>query len=524
MEVQGWITLLVVVLAFLVLASTRVGTDFVMMGALTVLLTLGILKPADAVAGFANEGAITVGALFIVAAGIRETGAMTFLAKWMLGRPRSVTEAQRRMMLPVASAGAFMYHTPLVAMTLPVVDDWIKKNRLPASKLMIPLIYATILGGLCTLIGTSTNLVVNGLVVEQAKLPALGLFDITWVGVPCAVAGLAYIIVFSRWLLPDRRPAICACDDPREYIAEMLVQPASPLIGKTIEEAGLRHLPGLYLVEIERDGQVLAAVGPEERLRARDRLLFAGIVESVVDLQKMRGLKPATDAVFELKSPRSQRCLIEAVVSDTCPLTGLTIRDGRFRTTYNAAVIAVARNGERLRQKIGDIVLRPGDTLLLEAHPSFADRQRNSRDFFLVSRIENSTPPRHERAWTALAILFGLVIFAGVGWLSMLNASLVAAGLMVLTRCCSGPVARQSIDWQVLVMIAASLGIGRAMQSSGAAQALAVSLTGMAGSNPWVALAVVYGITMLFTELMSHITAVVVVFPIALGHGNRPAR
>jgi di/tricarboxylate transporter len=520
MTPEAWTTLAVIASVVVVLATTRIGTDFVMMGALTLLLTLGILSPKEALAGFANEGAATVGVLFVVSAGIRETGAMSFLAQGLLGRPQSVTGAQARMMLPVASASAFIYNAPLVAMTLPAVDDWVKKNRLPASKLMIPLSYAAILGGLCTLMGTSTNLVVNGLAIDQAHMAGMGLFDITGVGVPCALAGLAYILIASRWLLPDRRPAIHEHDDPRQYIAEMLVETASPLAGRTIEEAGLRHLPGLYLVEIEREGQVLPAVGPQERLRAGDRLLFAGVVESVVDLQKLRGLKPATNQIFKLDSPRTQRCLIEAVVSDSCPLAGQTIRDGRFRTVYNAAVIAVARNGERLRQKIGDITLRPGDTLLLEANPSFADQQRNSRDFYLVSRVEDSTPPRHERAWIALAILAGLVVVAGVGWLSMLNTALLAAALMVLTRCCSTSAARRSVDWKVLVVIAASIGIGRAMQSTGAAGVIAQYLTGLAGSNPWVALAMVYFVTMVFTEIMSHITAVVVVFPVALATAN----
>jgi di/tricarboxylate transporter len=512
---QAWITLAVVALVIGLLAATRVGPDLVLLGAVTLLLTLGVLRPADALAGFANEGMITVGVLFVVAAGLHETGAMTYLAQRVLGRPRTVLGAQVRLVFPVAALSAFMNNTPLVAMMLPVVNDWTKKARLSASKLMIPLSYATILGGLCTLIGTSTNLVVSGLVVSQAGRPPLGLFAPAWVGVPCALVGLAYLLLFSRRLLPDRRPAISEQDDPRAYTVEMLVKPGSSLVGQTIEQAGLRHLPGLYLAEIDRDGEVLAAVGPQEKLHAGDRLVFVGVVESVVDLQRIRGLVPATDQVFKLDAPRAHRCLIEAVVSDSCPLVGQTVRAGRFRTVYNAAVIAAARNGERLRQKIGDIVLRPGDTLLLEAHPWFVDQHRNSRDFFLVSRVEDSTPPNHERAWVALAILTAMVTLAGLEVLSMLNAALLAAGLMVLTRCCTATAARRSVDWQVLVVIAAAFGLGRAMQTSGAAEAIAGRVVGLAGSSPWLALAVVYLITMLFTEVMSHSAAVVLVFPIA---------
>ena len=210
--------------------------------------------------------------------------------------------------------------------------------------------------------------------------------------------------------LPDRRPALSTSDDPKEYTVEMQVESDSPLVGKTIENAGLRHLPGLFLAEIDRNGNAMPAVSPREKLRAGDRLLFVGIVESIVELQRIRGLVPATEDVFHLKAPRPQRCLIEAVVSNTCPLVGMTIRDSRFRSHYNAVVVAVARNGERLHQKIGDIELKAGDVLLVEAHPSFADQQRGSRDFFLVSRIDESTPPKHDLALLAVGILVAMVL------------------------------------------------------------------------------------------------------------------
>lgn len=518
MSWEAWTTVSLVAVIIGLLLATRIGPDLVMLGALAVLMTLRVLRPEKALQGFANVGMITVGVLLVVAAGIRETGAMGFLANWLLGKPKSLNGAQARMTISVAAMGAFVYNTTLVAMMLPVVSDWAKKHKLPVSKLMMPLSFAKILGGLCTLIGTSNNLIVNSLVVAQvAEIPGgLNLFDQTWVGLPCAVVGLAYILICNRWLLPERRPAISEQDDPRQYIVEMMVEPGSALVGQTIEEAGLRHLPGMYLVEIDRYGQLLAAVAPHERLQGNDRLVFAGVVESVVDLQKIRGLKPATDQVFKLNAPRLERCMIEAVVSNTCPLVGRTIREGRFRAVYNAAVIAVARNGERIRRKIGDITLQPGDTLLLEAHPTFVDQQRNSRDFFLVSRVEDSTPANHEKAWIAGLILFGMLVVAGVGWLTMVNAALLAAGLMILTGCCTTEAARRSIDWQVLLVIGASLGIGQAMLDTKAAETIAKSLISLAGGRPWIALALVYGVTMLFTELINHTASVVLVFPIAM--------
>ncbi|MGD9647882.1 MAG: SLC13 family permease, partial [Pirellulales bacterium] len=480
MSIEGWFTIAVVGLVLLALMLTQLAPDVILVGGLVVLLLSGILAPDEALAGLSNEGMVTVGVLFIVGAGVRETGSVDWLAQRLFGRPQGKTSVVVRLMLPVAGLSAFMNNTPLVAMLIPAVADWAKQLRVPVSRVMMPLSFAAILGGTCTLIGTSTNLVVNGMLIRAAEkqpdLPAgLSMFEITWVGLPAALVGMGFIALVGTRLIPDRRPPISRQDDPREYTVEMLVAPDSPLVGKTIEQAGLRHLEGVYLAEIDRDGTVLPAVSPQERLRHGDRLIFVGIVESVVELRKIRGLVPATDQVFKLSAPATERTLVEAVVSDTCPNVGRTIREGRFRTTYNAAVIAVARNGQRLRQKIGDIVLRAGDTLLLESHPSFAVQQRNNRDFFLVSTVEDSTPPRHERALLSLGILLGMVVVVTLGqsgWLAgtplagvtMLKAALAAVALMLLTRCVSVSTARRSIDWSVLLAIAASFGIGTALE------------------------------------------------------------
>ena len=513
---EAWLAIGVVALVVGLLALTRLAADVVLVAGVTLLLLTGVLSPAQALSGLSNEGMATVAVLYVVAAGLRETGAIAWLVQGVLGRPRNLSHAQLRLMAPVVAVSSFLNNTPVVAMFLPAVIDWARQNRLPVSKLLIPLSYAAILGGTCTLIGTSTNLVVNGLMTGQAGLPGLGMFDITWVGVPAALAGMTYLVFLGRWLLPDRRPVMSDLDDPRRYTVEMLVEPGSPLVGKSIEEAGLRHLPGMYLVEVERDGEVLPAIGPHQRLRGQDRLVFAGVVESVVDLQRFRGLVPASDQVFKLGVPRPERCLTEAVVSDSCPLVGKSIREGRFRNVYNAAVIAVARNGERVGGKIGDIVLRPGDTLLLEADPGFADRQHNSRDFFLVSRLPNSRPLREDRALVAVAILAGMVLAASFEWLSMLQAAMLAAGLMLATRCINAAGAREAVDWEVLITIAASFGLGHALETTGAARFIAENLIQIAQGHPWVTLAVVYLVTMFFTELITNNAAAVLVFPIAL--------
>ncbi len=526
MSIAILITLFTIAGVLCLLVFSRVAPDLIMLAGVTLLMTLGVLTPREAFEGFGNEGMITVAVLFVVAAGLRETGGMGWVAQRIFGRPKSIPAAQLRMMAPVAAMSSFMNNTPLVATMVPIVGEWAKKHRIPASKLMMPLSFATILGGLCTLLGTSTNLIVDGLVkdaIKAGKMAAedqLHLFSVAPIGVCCVVAGLFYMLLAAKWLLPDRRPPISISDDVREYTVEMLVDEGSPLAGQTIEQAGLRHLEGAYLMEIDRNGQSIPAVGPEQRLVAGDRLVFVGVVDSVVELQRIRGLRPATNQVFKLDSQRLNRCLIEAVVSHTSRVVGQTVRDSKFRTVYNAVVIAVARNGERINRKIGDIELQPGDTLLLEAHPGFVDRNRNSRDFYLVNRLEDSTPPSHERGWIAVLILAIMVALAGTGALTMLNAALLAAGAMVLARCCTITAMRRAIDWPILLVIGAALGLGEAMEKTGAANLLASNLIGLAGDRPWLALVILYGVTMLFTELLSNTAAAALVFPFALATAN----
>lgn len=517
MELEAYIALGVLSLVLTLLVVTRWAPHIILLGGLTLLLTTGVITEKDMLVGFANPGMVTVAVLFPVVAGLRETRAMHWLTEPLLGRPRSLFIAQMRITGPIAILSAFMSNTPLVAAMLPVINDWSRKHGISVSKLLIPLSFASILGGACTLIGTSTILVVNGLIISEVGLDkGLGMFDIAKVALPCAGVGLAFLLLCGRRLLPDRLPPISSLDDAREYTVEMLVQPDSSLVGTTIEQAGLRHLPGLYLMEIDREGQVLPAVSSNVALRGHDRLVFVGIIESVVDLQKIRGLIPATDQIYKLNAPRTNRSLVEAVVSDTCPLVGQTIREGQFRTRYNAAVIAVARNGQRINKKIGDIVLRAGDTLLLETRASFAGRMRNNRDFYLVSQIEDSAPLRHEKASLALLILGAMVVAATLSPLSILNAAMLAAGAMLITGCCTGSAALRSVDWQVLLVIAAALGIGRAVETSGAATYITEGILSLAGNRPYLLMAAVCAVTMLFTNLINAKAAAALMFPIAV--------
>lgn len=525
---EAWFTLAVVLVMVLALVRNWAGPDAVMLAALTVLMTGGLFSdgklpsPQQAVAGFGNEAVVTIAVLFVVAAGLAQTGAMTLITQPLLGRPGKLGNAQLRLMLPVAGLSAFLNNTPIVAMFMPVVSDWCRKTGISPSKLFIPLSYAAILGGSCTLIGTSTNLLVHGMVLDaQSRGDLTGvtlhMFTIAAVGVPATIVGLVYIVLLSPRLLPDRRAAVDESRADRQYTVEMLVEAGSAIDGKSIEQAGLRHLPGVFLADIERNGERLVAVGPEQVLRGGDRLIFVGVVESVVDLQKIRGLSPASEQIFKLRDPRPNRRLVEAVVSDNCPLVGKTVREGRFRTLYDAAIIAVHRGGEHLNQKIGDIVLRAGDTLLIETHPRFVDRQRNRRDFFLVSTVEDSQPPRHDRAWLALGLLAALIVLVTFTPMRLVNGALVVAGLMVLTRCLTMNDARLAVEWRVLLTFGAAVGVGAALHHSGAAAGMAAALLAVARPmGPTAILAAVYLLALVFNLLIGNVAAAVLVFPVAV--------
>ncbi len=540
---EAWYTLGTVVLLMVALMSNRVGTDTAMIGAATMLLVIGILDPMHAALSFAHPAVLTIAALFVVASGLVETGAVNMIAGLVMGRPKSLVDAQVRMFIPVAVMSAVLNNTPIVAMYLSIIDDWAKKLRVSPSKLFMPLSFAAILGGACTLIGTSSNIAIAELYKDYAIQQGVDVpttarlfWLITPIGLPTAVLGLVFIVLFGKRLLPVRREARSGEIDPRCYEVEMEVQADSPIVGKSIEAAGLRALPGLFLAEIERGGSSLPAVAPEEILRAGDRLIFVGVVESVVDLQKIRGLVPATNQVGKVEGDRRTRSMVEAVVSHTSPLVRKTVRESKFRTAYNAAIIAVHRNGQRIHKKIGDIVLRPGDTLLLDTHAGFVEAFRNSDHFYLLSAVGGARPIRYERAWLAIGIMFmvlallvlpiGVVtarINAAIGVdilpreIPTVGASFLGAMLMVVTRCSSGTIARQSINWQVLLTIGGALAIGYAMVESGAADMVAHALLGVIGeTGPRVLLGAVFVLTGLFSLVITNKAAAVLMFPIAV--------
>jgi di/tricarboxylate transporter len=497
------------------LVATRIPFDVLFVGALTLLLVSGVVSPAEGLAGFANEGVLTVAVLYVVVAGIRETGGVQTISRRLLGRPRHLLGAQLRLTLPVAAFSAFLNNTPIVAMMIPAVRDWARTHDLPLTKLLIPLSYAAMLGGMVTLVGTSPTLVAHGLLIQH-RGTGLRFFEIASVGLPVMVAGLAFMLGTSRWLLPRRETATPTFGDPREYTVEMTIDEGGPLVGKNVAASGLAEESGLQLIELHRDGEAYLVAAPELRLHAGDRLVLAGTVDSVVDLQRRHGLTPAKDQVFKLDAPRTERILIEAVVSNSSPLVGRSLRRGRFRSRYGAVAIAVARDGGRVIGNLSDIVLRPGDTLLLEGTPAFEERHRHSREFFLVSPVPDSRPLRFDRAVIAFSILAAVVAGAALGLLSMLQAALLGALAMLATRCMTVEAARTSVNWQVIIAVASSIGVGRAMETSGLAASVAAGVIGIVGTTPFLSLVAVFLLTSVFSELVTNNAAVVLMFPIAI--------
>jgi len=490
--------------------------DLVMMAALFAIASAGILTPVETFLGFANPALAAIGALFVVSAGLRETGALEMTVGRLLNRARNERAGLARICAPVATLSAFLNNAPIVAMMTPTIIDWARRRGLSPSRFLIPLSYSSILGSVTTVIGTSTTLTVAGLMIDSGMVK-MGFFELAPVGLPLAIVGIVYLQFVGPRLLPVRQePSEHLGEHRREFTASMIVEPDCPLIGQNIEEAGLRHLPGLFLVEIDRGGRIITPVAPDNTIRDGDRLVFAGVVSTIVDLQRIRGLVPATEDETPAPNEHSHR-LLEAVVSQSSPLVGQSIRDCNFRTMYDAAIIAVHRNGATVPGKIGVIVLEAGDTLLMQGAPGFLRAHRNSPDFYLVSEVAENVRPRYDRAWIAIAVLVLMVLAATMGPYPISIGAFLAAGALIITRCINGRTARSSVDWSILIVIGAGFGIALAMQKTGAAAEVARLLSSAAGSmGPHATLALVYVATLIMAEMLHHNAAVAIMFPIAV--------
>ena len=522
MTPEAWLTLGVVVTAVIVMATERAPAPYVILSATTALLVAGVVDTRQAFAGFSNPAPITVAALYILAAAAQRTGTLDRLPS-LLGPETNGGRFQlARLLVPTAAASSLLNNTPIVAMVAPTILNWARRTGRSPSRFLIPISFAAILGGLLTLIGTSTNLVVSGL-LEAAGHAPLGLFEIGYVGLPVAVVGLTFLVMVGPRLLPDRHaPGQDLGADMREFTVEMVVSAGSPLIGQTVGSGGLRNLEGVFLVELERRGLRISPVSPNEPLEQDDRLTFAGNVARVIDLQRIPGLVSAEQRHFPTNDSGSHRRFFEAVIAEGSPLAGATLKSVGFRARYGAAVLAIHRAGERITSKMGDVVLRPGDLLVVLADEEFRRRSRDYRDFLVVAPLGDDEPPKREKQGVVAGIIGALLLVVGFQFLDIVRASLLAAIAVVAFGVLTPSQARRAIDINVLIVIAGSFGIGAAIVASGLDAHLGALIIGSFGR--WGDLTLLLGVlvaSVVTTELITNNAAAILMFPVGMATASQ---
>lgn len=509
----------VVIVMTIVLVLERFEVEQVIFSALMVLLIGKVLTLKEAFAGFSNEGMLTIALMFVVAGALSQTGMLKQINPLIFGRSSgSVPRKLIRLMFPVSFLSAFINNTPVVAMMIPAIRSWAEKNNFAPSKFLIPLSYAAIMGGMCTLIGTATNLIVHGLMLDFG-LQGMSLFEIGKIGLPIALYGMFFIVVFGHRLLPNRRePFVELGEHTREFVIELKVTGKYEHLGKTIEQAGLRHLKGLYLFQIERNGEVITPAPPNEHILSGDRLFFTGIPQTILELQQLPGLELTKDSHFDLKGYDSAEIkTYECVISASSPLVGKSVRECSFRDNYQAVIIAIHRHGERIEKKIGDIELHAGDTLLLLAPKTFRDRWYHSKHFYLIAGTTPVASKPQKQGYIAVGVLLLMITLTFTGVLPLLASAGLATMILVFTKTVSSTEARRMIDWRVLVIIAMSLGIASAVQKSGLAALVAGTLVDIGGGfGPLGVLTAIYLITSLYNTIIVSSATAALIFPIAI--------
>ena len=460
-----------------------------------------------------------------MAAGMYSTGAISLITDKLIGRPKTLLRAQLKILPMVAFGSAFLNNTPLVAMMIPVIRDLAKTCRLAATRLYIPLSFASILGGICTLIGTSTNLVVSGMVIDavaraSANAPPMReikMFDTAWVGVPAAVAGLAFIMVFSRWLLPDPKEEEDIGEEKRHFGAEFVVEPGSPLVGKTLEEVGLVNQAGFELLSLDRPNGDRPEIKNELKLETGDVLTFSSLIESLPDLWTIDGLTPHIVG-HKMESERYTHSLVEVVVSRRSSAIGREISEMPIpESPYKLNIVAMSRGGKPIGASMRDVRIEAGDIGILEVDDAFFYENRNEIEFSTTKRLTGARLQRTDKAVAATVITVAMVTVVALGWMTMLNAALLAGGLMLLTGCMTLGAAGRSVEFKTLVVIASAIGLEAAVTGSGLSAAIANTLSKIGGDNPHIALAVVYAGCILMDTLTTNVASAALMFPIALG-------
>lgn len=515
MNLDAILTLCVMAGAVALFVSEKLSVDIVAILALSALVLLGVVGPDVAISGFANEATITVAAMFVLSAGLQRTGALKALGQ-LFARIRWPWAFGLVVMVTVAAISAFVNNTAAVAVFLPLVLAATASNGLPPSKFLIPLSYAAQMGGVCTLVGTSTNLLVNSLAKDLGQ-PGFSLFEFTSLGVACSVAGIVYLLTVGRWLLPERQATgITDTYELGKYITELRVMPGSPLVGKTVAEGRLAETFGVYVLELERGDEEIWSPRSEV-LREGDVLLARGDWGRLSELKDQMKLGIAPE--FKLRDEQfrdADQALVEVMVAPNSRFAGETLRGLDFRWHYNATVLAIHRRGEVLREKLREVTLGVGDVLLLLVPRDELPSLRRNPNVVVVTEREEESASRR-RAPLALLIMAAVIVVSGLGWMPIVISALIGCVAMVVTRCLEPEEAYEAVDWRIIVLLAGVLPLGIALQQSGAAQVLADNTLGrMAGLDPVLVLAVVYLLALVLSELMSNAAAAVLLVPIAV--------
>lgn len=516
MSSDAWITLVAVVAMVVALASERVAPVVAVGAAVSGLYLAGIVDLEQAFGGFATEAPITVAALYVLAGGAEHTGALSGAIARVLGARRASTERQavQRVATVTAAGSAFVPNTPVVALMIPNVEVWARRQGISPSRLLMPLSYAAVLGGVITVLGTSTNLVVNALLREAGE-PQFRVFEITPVGLPIALAGVATLVALSPVLLPRRSTPVDGEGPGREYTIEMVVTARGAIAGTAVADAAFAVLEGVSLATVERLGTVVAPVPGDFVLDAGDHLLFTGPIERIHDLEKLDGLVTTHEAL-ELGAGPDRSHMFEAVVDGSGPLAGDTLKALSFHERHGATVLAIHRAGEPLTGSLGDVVLRGGDVLVVVAEDGFRDRTRDLPDFLVVAPTEATAPVRRPRGWVVQAVVAALLVATGTGWVDLAPASVAAAWTLVLARVVSPAEAVRSVNMQVIALVGLSFGLGAAAAESGLAAELADLIVAAGGEVGAVGvLAGTMLATMVLTELLSNNAAAALMFPVA---------
>ncbi|WP_082232894.1 SLC13 family permease [Halobacillus massiliensis] len=492
--------------------------DLLVFSTLFLFILLGFIETDEALVGFSNQGMLTVALLFIVAGVFERSGLVERLISSFLARAKTHKGALARLIVPVSGFSAFLNNTPIVVTLTPILRKWASENDVAPSKYLLPLSYASILGGTITLMGTSTNLVIHGLMLDFG-MNGFFFFQLAIVGLPITVLGLLYLVYIGPKVLPNHRSLIeRVSESTKDYLSEMLVTAEFPYINQTVEKAELRNLKGLYLIEIIRGDKKISPVTSKTKIQQDDRLIFTGMISTIADLQKRKGLQLDTGTDLSLDDLKNgSNKLHEIVVSYQSSLIGQSIKESRFRKKYDAAVMAVHRNDERVKGKIGDIVPKAGDLMLVVTGEDFGEKTEEQRDFYITSPVKHQRFYENEsKGWFALILLMVMISLVTFQVLSIFKAMVITAGIMLITKMITPKQAKQSVQFQVLLLIASALGIGNVIIQTGTANWIATQLVSiLAPLGIITILIVVYFLTNLFTEFITNNAAAVIMFPIA---------